>query len=68
MLSLDVIVITIFSFDCINAFTYIRYLFYILSTTATYGVFGLNLTVDVFFVKSSISRRKKQIFAKIQRF
>ena len=32
-----------------------------------YRVFGLNLTVDVFFVKSNISRRKKQIFSKIKR-
>ena len=32
-----------------------------------YRVFGLNLTEDVFFVKSNISRRKKQIFSKIKR-
>ena len=32
-----------------------------------YRVFGLNLTVDVFFVKSNIYRRKKQIFSKIER-
>ena len=32
-----------------------------------YRVFGLNLTVDVFFVKSNISRRKKLIFSKIKR-
>ena len=32
-----------------------------------YRVFWLNLTVDVFFVKSNIYRRKKQIFSKIKR-
>ena len=39
----------------------------IIGTVLLYRVFGLNLTVDVFFVKSNISRRKKQIFSKIKR-
>ena len=31
-----------------------------------YRVFGLNLTVSVFFTISDISRRKKEIFTKIK--